>query len=194
MPWGACADRPIEISQTRVAALTNYTAQVDNIFDSLSNVPDLVMPGLGCKKKPCPDKPKESGAKGPDESAPVTKLSDTAKPTESNDASKNTGSVASTDKASSAASSTGGATTSKPSDNASAGMSKSSATAASTTGPTASASTARSASASGSGASASSVVPTTTQTPTVETASGSCSLEDTLYATTSVDKRAAPSW
>lgn len=35
---------------------SNYTQMIDNIFDPLSSVPDSVMPGLGCKKKPCPGK------------------------------------------------------------------------------------------------------------------------------------------
>ena len=164
---------------------SNYTQKIDQIFDPLSNVPDSVMPGLGCKKKPCPGpKPKESGAKGPDESAPVTKASDTSKPT-SDSATK--------------ASSTDASTTSKPSDSgsASAGPSKASSTAASTSGPTSQPSSSGSAASTSSSipgstvAPTTTIVPTTTESPTVETNSGSCTAEpDATLPASGVDKRA----
>lgn len=169
---------------------SNYTQMIDKIFDPLSNVPDSVMPGLGCKKKPCPGpNPKESGSKGdPDESAPATKASDTAKPT--SDAATTASKASSTNAAS---------TTSKPSDSASAGPSKGSSTAASTSGPTLQTSSSGSPSSSGDTsipgstvAPTTTIVPTTTESPKVETNSGACTAEpDATAPASGVDKRAS---
>ena len=153
---------------------SNYTAMIDKIFDPLSAVPDSVMPGLGCKNKKCPGKPKESGAKGsPDESAPATKASDTAKPTSATDGAGST--TAAPSKTSDAASNT-----SKASGDASVPASKASTPAASATGPTSGASGAASAT-SNTGSSAgstiapsSTVTPSTTESPTPATSQTAC--------------------
>ncbi|KAI4176196.1 MAG: hypothetical protein LQ346_007938 [Caloplaca aetnensis] len=60
---------------------SKYTDMIDKIFDPLSNVPDTVVPGLGCKGKKCPGKkdPKDGKEEGPEsktdkkEDSPSTK-------------------------------------------------------------------------------------------------------------------------
>lgn len=46
---------------------SKYVDMIDKIFNPLSNVPDSVVPGLGCKGKKCPGKNGSGGKNGPDD-------------------------------------------------------------------------------------------------------------------------------
>ncbi|KAL8747664.1 MAG: hypothetical protein Q9184_007571 [Pyrenodesmia sp. 2 TL-2023] len=62
---------------------SKYTDMIDKIFDPLSNVPDSVVPGLGCKGKKCPGRkdPKDGKQEGPDPKTDKERDSPSTKPT-----------------------------------------------------------------------------------------------------------------
>ncbi len=73
---------------------SKYTDMIDKIFDPLSNVPDSVIPGLGCKGKKCPGKkdPKDGKQEGPKSTTDKKEDSPSTKPANQPSTTKSDGS------------------------------------------------------------------------------------------------------